>query len=73
MMNENTRKAIQDAVLAVQDYAKEHGAKAAARRDWRTESLTLAPPSVSVGDRPTYRETFQVTAELSASLLASFA
>lgn len=72
MAMETVRKAIQDAVVSVRDYAKAYGTTAAARRDWKAESLTLAPVSVRVEERPLYRETFQIAAEHAATLVASF-
>lgn len=72
MASDTIRKAIADAVLAVQDVAMVNGTKAAMRRDWKAEANSLAPASVSVGERPLYRETFWIAAEHAAALLASF-
>ena len=71
MSKETIRKAIQDAVLEVQTYARASGPTAAARRDWKAYAAGLAPVSVRVDEREQYRETFEIAASHSAALLAA--
>lgn len=69
-MSANTvRKAIADAVLMLQDHAKQRGVEATATAAWETVA-TLVPQSVPEHEADLYRETFRVAAVHSAALLA---
>lgn len=71
MSADTIRKAIQDAVLEVETFAKAHGLRAAIRRDWKGHATTLAPVSVPVAEREQYRESFAIAAEYGAALAAA--
>lgn len=69
-MTKTTKDAIADAMLAVQDEVRTHGADAAARKNWR-RATPLAPRTVPQAELDVYREVFVHTASLASSLVAS--